>query len=157
MDAIVNKFVDVSLQYQNIYATNQIMYPMGEDFHYQSANILYKNMDKLIKHVNQRQNKVNVFYSTPSCYLKAIHDTGYVFETKSDDFFPYASDPYALWTGYFTSRPALKRMERVGNNFLQACKQIDVLVGNKGKYESSLNKLKEAMGIMQHHDAVAGK
>jgi hypothetical protein len=24
--------------------------------------------------------------------------------TKDDDFFPYASDPHAYWTGYFTSR-----------------------------------------------------
>lgn len=113
-------------------------------------------MDKLIKHVNKRQTKVKVFYSTPSCYLKAIHDLGTVFKTKSDDFFPYASDPTALWTGYFTSRPTLKRMERVGNNWLQACKQIDVLAGNDHKMEPLLRKLKEAMGVMQHHDAVSG-
>jgi hypothetical protein len=62
---------------------------------------------------------VNVFYSTPSCYLKAVHDAGQTWTTKQDDFFPYASDPHSYWTGYYTSRPTLKRFERLGNNFLQ--------------------------------------
>lgn len=38
---------------------------------------------------------------------------------KHDDFFPYADGPHQFWTGYFTSRPALKRYERLSNNFLQ--------------------------------------
>jgi lysosomal alpha-mannosidase len=62
---------------------------------------------------------VNVFYSTPSCYLKAVHDAGKTWTTKQDDFFPYASDPHTYWTGFYTSRPTLKRFERLGNNFLQ--------------------------------------
>ncbi|KAI2807423.1 carbohydrate binding [Blomia tropicalis] len=156
VEKIVEAFVATSLFHHRNYATNQILFPMGSDFHYQDANILFKNMDKLIKHVNSRQSKVKVFYSTPSCYLKALNNSGHIFPTKNDDFFPYASDEHALWTGYFTSRPTLKRMERVGNNWLQACKQIDVLSDNKGKYESMLRSLKESMGIMQHHDAVAG-
>lgn len=36
-----------------------------------------------------------------------------------DDFFPYSDGPHQFWTGYFTSRPALKRYERLSNNFLQ--------------------------------------
>lgn len=67
--------------------------------------------------------KYNLIYSTPSCYLKAVHDEGVKrnvkWSVKTDDFFPYASDPNAYWTGYFTSRPTLKRFERLGNNFLQ--------------------------------------
>lgn len=38
---------------------------------------------------------------------------------KTDDFFPYADGPHQFWTGYFTSRPALKRYERLSSNFLQ--------------------------------------
>lgn len=38
---------------------------------------------------------------------------------KTDDFFPYADDAHDYWTGYFTSRPALKRYERVSNSNLQ--------------------------------------
>lgn len=38
---------------------------------------------------------------------------------KKDDFFPYADGPHMFWTGFFTSRPALKRYERLSYNFLQ--------------------------------------
>ena len=35
------------------YATNHIMVTMGSDFHYSNANTWYKNLDKLIKYVNE--------------------------------------------------------------------------------------------------------
>lgn len=62
---------------------------------------------------------VNLLYSTPSCYLKAVNDENINLSVKTDDFLPYASDPHSYWTGYFTSRPTLKYYERKGNNFLQ--------------------------------------
>lgn len=31
------------------YATNNIIVTMGEDFNYQSANVWFKNLDKLIE------------------------------------------------------------------------------------------------------------
>lgn len=76
----------------------------------------------ILRYGNQRQaggSKINLFYSTPSCYLKSLYDANTTWPTKRDDFFPYASDPHSFWTGYFTSRPTLKRFERVGNHFLQ--------------------------------------
>jgi lysosomal alpha-mannosidase len=45
--------------------------------------------------------------------------------TKKDDFFPIAWNQHGLWTGYFTSRPALKRYERYSNNILQVTKQLN--------------------------------
>jgi len=155
--AMVEKLVNLAKRYQASYATNNVMFPMGTDFQYQDAHIYFKNMDKLIKHVNAMSDEVKIFYSTPSCYTKALHDTGRTWVGKSDDYFPYASDPHAYWTGYFTSRPALKRFERIGNNVLQACKQADVLAGNGGKFEKQITQLREIMGVMQHHDAVSGK
>ncbi len=65
--------------------------------------------------------KVNVFYSTPACYAYAVSQQHREYTEKSDDFFPYASAPHAFWTGYFTSRPALKRYVRTTNNFFQVC------------------------------------
>lgn len=97
---------------------------MGMDFHYQQAGSWYKNLDKLIAYVNSLQasegSKVNLLYSTPSCYLKAVNEeVGLSFPTKTDDFFPYASDPHAYWTGYFTSRPTSKRLMKEANQALQ--------------------------------------
>lgn len=86
-----------------------------------------------------------------------MHDAGITWPTKDDDFFPYASDPHAYWTGYFTSRPTLKRYERVGNQFLQVCKQLTALAPNLyPELIPHLGFMRETMGIMQHHDAVTG-
>ena len=67
--------------------------------------------------------KFNLFYSTPSCYAKAINGHDVSWPTKTDDFFPHQSQKYGeidgYWTGYFTSRPALKYMVRQGSNLLQ--------------------------------------
>lgn len=71
-----------------------------------------------------------------------------------------------MWTGYFTSRPTVKRYERVGNHFLQVCKQLTSLaflknfpkrgVGSEKSLNAHLTFLREQMGVMQHHDAVTG-
>lgn len=45
---------------------------------------------------------------------------------KEDDFFPYADGPHMFWTGYFSSRPALKRYERIGYNFLQVSEHVGI-------------------------------
>lgn len=100
---------------------------------------------------------INLFYSTPSCYLKAVNDESteneLAFPTKDDDFFPYATDYHAYWTGYYTSRPTSKRFERQGNNLLQAAKQLKAIVGGD---LGDITPLMQAMGVMQHHDAITG-
>ncbi|PSN50451.1 Lysosomal alpha-mannosidase [Blattella germanica] len=149
-------YVDVQSRF---YTTDNIILTMGGDFTYQDAHMYYKNLDLLIRYVNEEQknkSRVNVFYSTPSCYLKAVHDAGNSYTTKKDDFFPYASDEHSYWTGYFTSRPTLKRFERLGNNFLQVCKQLYSLTDLGPEDWVDLNMMREAMGVMQHHDAVTG-
>lgn len=67
---------------------------------------------------------MNVFYSTPSCYLYALNKANRTWTTKTDDFFPYANKPNGFWTGYFTTRAALKRYERHANNILQVTRQL---------------------------------
>lgn len=47
-------------------------------------------------------------YSTPSRYLAAAHAANVTWPVKDDDEFPYASDAFSYWTGYYTSRQNLK-------------------------------------------------
>ncbi|KAH8282797.1 hypothetical protein KR054_009895 [Drosophila jambulina] len=156
----VDAFFEYVTKMAEHYRTPNLILTMGEDFHYQNADMWYKNLDKLIKYANERQvngSKINLLYSTPSCYLKSLHDAGITWPEKSDDFFPYASDPHAYWTGYFTSRPTLKRFERDGNHFLQVCKQLSALAPKKAaEFGPHLNFMRETLGIMQHHDAITG-
>ncbi|KAF2897557.1 hypothetical protein ILUMI_08617, partial [Ignelater luminosus] len=146
-----------------IYKTNNVILTMGNDFHYSQAEMWFGNLDTIITYGNALQrngSKYNLIYSTPSCYLKAVHESitklNITWPKKFDDFFPYASKEQSYWTGFYTSRPALKRFERIGNNFLQVCKQLYVLARLNNTYRTNLATLQEAMGVLQHHDAVSG-
>ena len=69
-----------------------------------------------------------MFYSTPSRYTDAVHKANLTWSVKLDDFFPYATSPWSYWTGYFTSRPALKGYVRYNNALLQVCARTYVRV-----------------------------
>jgi lysosomal alpha-mannosidase len=140
---------------------------MGSDFQYSNSHLWFKNLDKLINYVNDNNKnessngdkKLNVFYSTPACYLYALNQANITeWPTKKDDFFPYAHRPHSYWTGYFTSRSALKYFERRTNNYLQTIRQLTVLANLKNEtlFKDCLGKLERAMGVAQHHDAVSG-
>ena len=142
------------------YQSSNIMLTFGNDFNYQDATANFENMDKVISAVNERQRsggKVNLLYSTPSCYVYNLNLERKSYSSKRDDFFPYASDPHAFWTGYFTSRPAFKLYERQSNLLLQSCKSLQVFADYTSQEDDeAVAVLKEAMGIAQHHDAVSG-
>nr|CAD7458126.1 unnamed protein product [Timema tahoe] len=155
----VRAFLNFVNTQSKFYNTDNVLVTMGSDFTYMNATLYYTNLDRLIDLVNAEQtngSNVHLIYSTPSCYLKAVHDSNPALTTKTDDFFPYANEAHAYWTGYYTSRPTLKRFERVGNNFLQVCKQLSAMTGVADKDSSKLDALREAMGIVQHHDAITG-
>ncbi|XP_029158276.1 lysosomal alpha-mannosidase isoform X1 [Nylanderia fulva] len=156
IDKKIDDFLRYAVEQANFYRTNDIIFTMGGDFTYQHAEMYFMNLDKLIRYTNQRNgSRVNVIYSTPSCYLKALNDKQLQWPTKSDDFFPYASDPHSYWTGYFSSRPTSKYFERMGNNLLQTSKQL-VALTNLKNHDKNLEHFRETMGVMQHHDAVTG-
>ncbi|XP_075989719.1 lysosomal alpha-mannosidase-like isoform X1 [Anticarsia gemmatalis] len=160
VESKIATFVELCANYAKSYRTNNILITMGEDFNYQDAGMWFNNLDKLIDYTNiksaKEQLNITLFYSTPDCYLKAIKDANPQLPLKKDDFFPYASDPTAFWTGYFTSRPTTKYFERESNNYLQMVKQLQVLADLDKHNEFVLNELKSAMGVMQHHDAITG-
>ena len=118
----------------------------------------FKNMDKIRNYFNQNHDKfgINILYSTPSCYLKSLNDAQKTWTRKTDDFFPYASDPHAYWTGYFTSRSSLKGMIRSANSLLQSCKQLHTMAGPGGLTDPRLEAAKRSVAVNQHHDAVTG-
>ncbi len=59
--------------------------------------------------------------------MYALNKAGRKWTSKTDDFFPYSREVHGFWTGYFTSRPALKRYERHTNNILQVTRQLNAL------------------------------
>ncbi|XP_045146219.1 lysosomal alpha-mannosidase-like [Echinops telfairi] len=185
-ERLATQFLTIADNQARHYRTNNIIMTMGSDFHYGEAERWFKNLDMLIHLVNAQQAKgsrVHLLYSTPACYLQELNKANLTWSLKEDDFFPYADGPHEFWTGYFSSRPALKRYERLSYNFLQVCNQLEALAGpdaNAGPFGSgnsgpltSLSSwggcppppedrhapcptLGEAMAVLQHHDAVSG-
>ncbi|XP_011098966.1 probable alpha-mannosidase At5g13980 isoform X1 [Sesamum indicum] len=150
----VEDFVAAALSQANITRTNHIMWTMGTDFKYQYAHTWFRQMDKLIHYVNI-DGRVNALYSTPSIYTNAKHATEQIWPLKTDDFFPYADRVNGYWTGYFTSRPAVKRYVRVLSGYYLAVRQLEFFKG-RNRSGSSTDLLGDALAIAQHHDAVTG-
>ncbi|KAK4417954.1 putative alpha-mannosidase [Sesamum alatum] len=150
----VEDFVAAALSQANITRTNHIMWTMGTDFKYQYAHAWFRQMDKLIHYVNI-DGRVNALYSTPSIYTDAKHATEQIWPLKTDDFFPYADRVNGYWTGYFTSRPALKRYVRMLSGYYLAVRQLEFFKGIT-RSSSSTDLLGDALAIAQHHDAVTG-
>ena len=68
----------------------------------------FDSFDRVIKYIDFNFIGIKFIYSTPKTYMKAINKLNKQYSVKSDDFFPYSDNKYSYWTGYFTSRPALK-------------------------------------------------
>uniref|UniRef100_A0A0K8SVP2 Alpha-mannosidase n=1 Tax=Lygus hesperus TaxID=30085 RepID=A0A0K8SVP2_LYGHE len=155
MERRIASFVNSARTWADAYQTNHVQLTMGGDFHYMVASSWFVNLDKIIKHVNERYPDLNVIYSTPACYLKAINDLNTTWPAKeNEDFFPYCSYERKFWTGYYTSRANLKYYIARANNILQVIKKV-------GAYSNTWNSFDEfeverAVALAQHHDAIAG-
>ncbi|CAK8568069.1 unnamed protein product [Lathyrus sativus] len=150
----VNEFVSAAISQANITRTNHIMWTMGTDFKYQYAQTWFRQLDKFIHYVNQ-DGRVHALYSTPSIYTDAKHAANEAWPIKTDDFFPYADRVNGYWTGYFTSRPALKGYVRFMSGYYLAARQLEYFKG-KSALSPNTDYLADAMAIAQHHDAVSG-
>ena len=80
---------------------------------------VYITLTTLLLSWLQADDELNLFYSTPSIYVDTLHQANLTWEVKTDDFLPYADTPWAFWSGYFTSRIALKAYARKMNGLLQ--------------------------------------
>ena len=62
-------------------------------------------------------------------YWQALEAGSEVYPVKEGDFLPYASAAQSYWTGYFSSRPAVKLQERIGARDLAVTRQVGVMRG----------------------------
>ena len=152
------------------------MWACGSDFQYQNADHWFHNLDKIIHYVNINASlggPVKAFYSTPSHYTDSVKQVtkakGLTWEVRTDDVFPLANTAHAYWSGYFTSRPALKRQVRFATNFLGAARQMEVITGitsadvdqpttrpSPPVGDSWTDSLEGSIGVATHHDGMSG-
>jgi len=141
--------------------TVHLPWTMGDDFDYGSAAMNFGSLDKLIHYTNLNTSihGLNMFYSSQESYANARLDMQTPLSLKTADGFPYADGPHSVWSGYFTSRPALKGFVRDTSVLFTAARQLQAWAGplpaDTGR-SNPLWLLESGLGVAQHHDAVSG-
>jgi len=102
-------------------------------------------------------------FTTEKEAVEDTRSTSSQWSIKRDDFFPYSDCSNCFWTGYFTSRPSLKRFERVASSFLLAARQVEAIMypatespNGRSSCKDPIYQLEDAVGVLQHHDGVSG-
>lgn len=124
-------------------------------------------------YINSRKEEYNaeVIFGTPKDYFQEIQKRVEKFPTLKGDFFVY-SDIFsegrpAYWSGYFTTRPYMKILDRELEANLRSAEILYTIALNVAKqsrkdiklYETYFEKLVKArrnLGLFQHHDAITG-
>lgn len=149
---VLARFVSQATYDASITRGENIMWTMGCDFNYLAGSLWFNNLDRLIKLVNS-DGRFEAKYSTPYDYTLAKLAENVTYVEMPGDFFPYADGPHQFWTGYFTSRAALKRYIRQLSSHWTAARQLEAYGGVPS---GEVPIISDALGIAQHHDAVAG-
>uniref|UniRef100_A0A8P4GEI7 Alpha-mannosidase n=1 Tax=Dicentrarchus labrax TaxID=13489 RepID=A0A8P4GEI7_DICLA len=162
-----------------LYRSKVLLVPLGDDFRYDKAlewDQQYTNYQKLFDYMNSHpEMHVQAQFGTLSEYFNAVYKAHGAaqgsrpadYPVLSGDFFAYADREDHYWTGYFTSRPFYKSLDRVIESHLRGAEILYSLAvanarhaGMEGRYPVSdyalLVDARRSVGLFQHHDAITG-
>jgi alpha-mannosidase II len=132
----------------------------------------YSNYGKLMNFINSKPEwKMNIKFGTIKEYFERIRTEesnggeSSRFPILSGDFFPYSEKDNDYWTGYFTTRPWMKRFTREIEALIRAADKFSVILYNhclvlsrceniKVPFTEIMRELRTArreVGIYQHH------
>lgn len=147
-----------------LYKTRSVLIPLGDDFRYTQSmewEAQRVNFEKLFEYINNEPNlNIEAKFATLQEYFDSVkaeksHDQ---FPSLSGDFFTYADKDDHYWSGYFTSRPYYKRMDRILMNYLRSAEMLHSWHqwDSSSGFETRLEVARRALSIFQHHDGVSG-
>lgn len=162
-----------------LYRSKVLLVPLGDDFRYDKAlewDQQYVNYQKLFDYMNSHpEMHVKAQFGTLTDYFNAVYKANGVaqgsrpadYPVLSGDFFAYADREDHYWTGYFTSRPFYKSLDRVIESHLRGAEILYSLAvanarhaGMEGRYPVSdyalLVDARRSVALFQHHDAITG-
>ncbi|XP_067012634.2 alpha-mannosidase 2-like [Anabrus simplex] len=162
----------------SLFLHNVVLVPLGDDFRYADGlewDQQYMNYKLLFDYINSNKRKYNaqVQFGTPSDYFEAVKERSKTFQSLRGDFFVY-SDVFtegrpAYWSGYFTTRPYWKILDRELEASLRSAEILYTIALNRARQNSfvktiqllerdyeRLNKARKSLALFQHHDAITG-
>ncbi|XP_067005459.2 alpha-mannosidase 2 [Anabrus simplex] len=162
----------------SLFPHNVVLMPLGDDFRYDHDiewDQQYKNYKLLFDYINKNKDKYNaeVQFGTPSDYFEAVKERSKTFQSLRGDFFVY-SDIFsegrpAYWSGYFTTRPYWKILDRELEASLRSAEILYTIALNRARQNSfnktiqllerdyeRLTKARKNLALFQHHDAITG-
>lgn len=94
---------------------------VGDDFGYPLAIDTFKTTDVFLDMLNsQQQRNMTFMYSTPSAFVDAVNKEKVTWPIYDNDFFPFFEQRYEFWTGFYTSRPGIKKQSKVYSQLFHA-------------------------------------
>ncbi|KAJ1528589.1 hypothetical protein ONE63_006991 [Megalurothrips usitatus] len=162
----------------SLFPHNVVLMPLGDDFRYsheQEWDQQYEGYSRLADYINKHKAEYHaeVVFGTPADYFAAVRERTQHLDTLKGDFFVY-SDIFsegrpAYWSGYFTTRPYWKILDRELEASLRSAEILYALTLNRARrsgfnytvkllerdYEK-LIKSRRNLALFQHHDAITG-
>ncbi|XP_062317922.1 alpha-mannosidase 2x isoform X1 [Osmerus eperlanus] len=162
-----------------LFRSKVVLVPLGDDFRYDKAlewDQQYLNYQKLFDYMNSHpEMHVQAQFGTLTDYFNAVYKANNVaqgarppdYPVLSGDFFAYADREDHYWSGYYTSRPFYKNLDRVLESHLRGAEILFSLavaharhVGMEGRYPTLdyalLADARRTVALFQHHDAITG-
>lgn len=149
-----------------LYRTNALLIPLGDDFRFSQStewDVQRVNYEALFDHINsEHRHFVEAKFGTLQQYFDAVHqeqrELKREFPTLSGDFFTYADRSDNYWSGYYTSRPYYKRLDRVLLHYVRAAEMLYAwrMWDPAAKFDEMLQNARRELSLFQHHDGITG-
>ncbi|KAK9501097.1 hypothetical protein O3M35_002209 [Rhynocoris fuscipes] len=161
----------------SLFPHNVVLMPLGDDFRYDHDiewDQQYRNYKRLFDYINSNPRyNAHVMFGTLSDYFREVRSRMRDFKTLKGDFYVYADifseGRPAYWSGYFTTRPYWKILDRELEAELRSAEILYTMSLNmvrKMGYNSTLKILerdfeklqsaRQSLALFQHHDAITG-
>lgn len=134
------------------YRTENIMILYGDDLFFKDIDIARQQF-KLIELMRDLSIDIDIKIATPSEYFESVLEEQKRFSVFEGDFLPYISEhlrqrPIA-WTGFYSSRPELKRQAYEVQSLSRSAEILSTLVLHE-KLDT------KQVSVLLHHDAITG-
>jgi alpha-mannosidase len=138
----------------SLFTHNVALIPIGDDFRFDREiefDQQYVNYKKLIDFINAnsetRYDKASIQFGTPIDYFREIEKRQeHKFPSFVGDFFPYADINHgihaAYWTGYFTTRPFPKLLNRELEHNLRSLEILFTIAFNRARQDNQIYAVK---------------